>query len=540
MKNDAPAIALIYPPTNAVTVMPSLGIGYLASAARRAGYGVRLFDLARRHLRLKDVFRILAEERPKYIGLSISTPNYANARKIAALIRKLPYKPTVLLGGPHVSVYPEEALADFGGHYVLVREAEESMVRLLDALEAGRDPAEVQGVTFRPNGHCVSTGVPPINEDLDSFAWPAWDLIEPQKYPPVPHQLFVRQLPVAPVITTRGCPFDCNYCASTFLFGKKIRRRDAKDVVDEMFHLVDRYGVREIHIEDDNPTLIRPHIDALCDELLARDRPISWKFPNGIMVKTADEDLLRLMKSAGCYQISLGIETLNEETVIGKDVPVGRIPEITRIAREIGLQTTGFFVLGLPGESDAMVLHTLRESMKLGLDFAHFGIYVPLPGSRWGEAERIDAGADAATSARTFSEIVSRGASAAKAATGIGNGAVASGNWIANGNGTTTQSSILNPQSSTSPAPPARLSEYLYSDGKSHSSGIASISPFEGFNFFTATQRDKDEAKKLKSYQRRAVLRFYTRPRTMLTLARTLKARQIPGFLHTFRRYVFA
>ncbi|MCZ7584479.1 MAG: radical SAM protein [Deltaproteobacteria bacterium] len=257
-------------------------------------------------------------------------------------------------------------------------------------------------------------------------------------------------------MTTRGCPFNCNFCASTFLFGKKIRRRSPADVVDEMEHLVRHYGIREIHIEDDNPTLVRKHIDALCEELRRRNWKTPWKFPNGIMVMTADADLLRMMKDAGCYQISLGIETANEETDLGKSVPVQKVFEITREARRIGLETVGLFVVGLPNETPAMMRKTIGQSLKMGLDFAHFGIYVPLPGSRWG---------------REATETKRR---------------------------------------------------------------------FLGINFFSASQRTSKEAREVKWLQRRAVLSFYLRPRTLLKIAQVLKAKQLPGFLYTFRRYVFS
>jgi anaerobic magnesium-protoporphyrin IX monomethyl ester cyclase len=377
-------IHLIYPPTNAVTVMPSLGLGYLAGALRNDGFGVAVHDMARRHLRLKDLHSVLAAARPKYVGLSVSTPNYMNAVRVAAMIQRLPYRPTVLLGGPHVSVYPEEALKEFAGRYVVLRESEQSLVNLLNALESGADPASVRGICFYANGRAIETPPQPRVNNLDEIAWPAWDLLAPHRYPPVPHQLFVRELPVAPVITTRGCPFDCKFCASTFLFGSKIRRRSARDVADEMTHLAERFGIREFHIEDDNPTIIREHIVSLCEEMISRKRKFLWKFPNGIMVRTVDESLLRLLKEAGCYQISLGIETANREIEMGKDVPLRHVDDITETARRIGIQTVGLFVLGLPDETPRMMLRTISHSLIMGLDFAHYGIYQPLPGSRWG------------------------------------------------------------------------------------------------------------------------------------------------------------
>ncbi len=451
----SPTIALIYPPTDAVTVMPSLGIAYLAGSLRKAGFSVQLYDLARRHLGLKGLFRKLSEDRPKYVGLSVSTPNFANALKVARMIGELPYRPTVLLGGPHVSAYPAEALEEFGADFVVLKEAEESLIHLLNALENQMDPTGVKGIFFKANGHTVRTDPAPLLENLDELPWPAWDLVEPHRYPPIPHQLFVRTLPVAPVITTRGCPFNCHFCATTYLFGKKIRKRSTEDVADEMKHLVEKYGIGEIHIEDDNHTLDRTHIESLCRELIERNWTIPWKFPNGIMVGTVDEPLLKLLKRAACYQISLGIETVNEETVLGKQIPLARVPEITRYAREIGLQTVGLFVVGLPNETDRMIRRTIHHSVRMGLDLAHFGIYVPLPGSSWG-------------------------------------------------------------------------TQFLPEKSR-----------FRDINFFSATQRPRKEAKRIKKLQRLAVLSFYLRPRSIFKILQLLKVRQIPGFLHTFRRYVF-
>jgi len=381
----APAISLIYPPSNAVTVMPSLGLGYLASALRNAGFGVAIYDLPRRHVRLDDLYERLSRVRPKYVGLSVSTPNYLNSVKVARMIRRLPYRPTLILGGPHVSVYPEQALKEFAGDFVVLREAEESLVNLLRVLENAGDPAGVKGICRLADGHATRTEPQPLKENLDELAWPAWDLIEPDRYPPIPHQLFVRHLPVAPVITTRGCPFGCKFCAATFLFGNKVRRRSPADVVDEMAYLADKFGIREFHIEDDNPTLIREHITSFCREISSSPKRFVWKFPNGVMPDTLDEPLMRMLLEAGCYQISLGIETCDERADIGKDLHMEKVREVASIAKNIGMQTVGLFVLGLPGETGQIMRGTVAQAFRLRLDFAHFGIYVPLPGSAWGE-----------------------------------------------------------------------------------------------------------------------------------------------------------
>jgi radical SAM superfamily enzyme YgiQ (UPF0313 family) len=447
-------IALIFPPTAAVTVMPPLGLGYLAAVLREGGHQVAIHDLARRHLTIRQLGRVLAETRPRYVGLSVMTPNYEPAVAVSEMLRDLPFDPTVFVGGPHVSAHPEFSLFDFKADYAFVREAEQSLPGVVDALENGRDPGTIAGVMFRRDGQFVATGPAPYVRDLDKLPWVAWDLLEPEKYPPIPHQLFVRRLPVAPILTTRGCPFNCAFCATTQLFGGTIRRRAPRDVVREMAHLADRHGVREFHIEDDNPTLVREHIESFCNELLASGRQWVWKFPNGVMVNSLDEKLVNLMADAGCYQISLGIETMNEGTVVGKKVDHSRIAQIVRWAKKRGVQTQGLFVIGLPSEDEATVERSVRASARLGLDFAHYGNFVPLPGSEWGDAinkEKRD---------------------------------------------------------------------------------------FRNINFFTAKGLSALEPETAKSLQRRAILRFYLRPRILWNLLKMVKLRQLGGVFYTARRYL--
>ena len=386
-------IALIFPPTAAVTVMPPLGLGMLAAVLQKEGHEVEVYDLARRHLTLDQLRQLLTERKHDLVGLSVMTPNYAGAMAVARVVRELPHQPTFILGGAHVSVYPERTLDELGADFAFVREGEQSLPAFVRAREQNDDLAGVSGLVFRRDGELIDTGPAPAVSDLNQLPWVAWDLLQPAKYPPIPHQLFVRRLPVAPIFTTRGCPYDCSFCATTWLFGSKIRRRDPADVVREMTYLADSHGIREFHIEDDNPTLVREHIDGFCNALLDTGRRWVWKFPNGVMVNTLDRELVRLLHRAGCYQISLGIETLSESTHIGKTVEFDRLDMIIETAKEVGMQTQGLFVVGLPNESEKTIRQSIAASTRLGLDFAHYGAFVPLPGSKWGD-EVTTAGTD--------------------------------------------------------------------------------------------------------------------------------------------------
>ena len=134
-------IALIFPPTQAVTVMPPLGLGYLAAVLRAAGHEVDVYDFARRRLRLRELAGVLTARPPAVVGLSIMTPNYLGARDVALVLRRLPVPPIIVIGGAHVSVHAERSLDDFWADYAAVREGEETFPALLERLQAGGDPA---------------------------------------------------------------------------------------------------------------------------------------------------------------------------------------------------------------------------------------------------------------------------------------------------------------------------------------------------------------------------------------------------------------
>ena len=128
----------------------------------------------------------------------------------------------------------------------------------------------------------------------------------------MPHGMIYKALPLAPIITTRGCPYSCIYCSAPITAGKRMRYRNPVKVVDGIEMLIKKYGVKEVQIEDDNFTLKRVHTVAICEEIIKRKIKIHWGLPNGVRIDKLDPDLLKLMKKAGCYQMSLGIESANQ------------------------------------------------------------------------------------------------------------------------------------------------------------------------------------------------------------------------------------
>ena len=180
----------------------------------------------------------------------------------------------------------------------------------------------------------------------------------------------------------------CSFCASPKIWGKKIRYRSPKNVLDEVELLINNFGVKEIHMEDDNLTLKREHAEQFCNGLIERKIKISWATPNGIRADKVDKELLQLMKRAGCYYVVFGVESGNQSILnnIHKHETLEDIEKAIKLAHEVGLMTQGFFIFGLPGETKQTIRNSINFAKKVPLDRAQFLLLDLIPGSElWDE-----------------------------------------------------------------------------------------------------------------------------------------------------------
>ena len=225
---------------------------------------------------------------------------------------------------------------------------------------------------------------------------PAWDLMPPKEYPPAPHGAVVKRFPVAPIVTTRGCPFNCAFCASKCIWHRKLRFRSAKNLVDEIELLVNEYGVRELHFEDDNFTANREHALSICNEITKRKLDITWACPNGVRIDELDQELLIRMRESGCYLLAFGLESGSQMILDGvnKKLDINMVQEVIRMVKDVGITTWGFFIIGLPGETKQTARETIEFAKRMPLDRAQFCMFTPLPGSdaydEWVKREKIE------------------------------------------------------------------------------------------------------------------------------------------------------
>ncbi len=369
---------LVRPRYHTHLVTPQLGLGYLAAAARAAGHQALIHDgLVDRLCDAQLVDRCRGAD---LVGVGVMTDTLPRVVELCQALVAAGCR--VVVGGPHATALPGATLAATGAHYAVVGEGEISLVALLDALP---EPGPIDGVL--PAGG-VMTEPRALVSDLDDLPFPAWDLMHPRRYRLAPHGAFVERMPVAPVITTRGCPCACSFCASPGLWGGGIRFRSPAVVLDEVEILVRSYGVKEIHFEDDNLTLRRSHVAAICEGILERGLDISWACPNGVRVDTLDGPLLSLMKRSGCSLLAFGIESSSPAILegVGKGTSLGAIEHAIDLAVDAGIHTQGFFIFGLPGETAETIEQTIRFACDSRLDRAQFLLLDVLPGSRlWGE-----------------------------------------------------------------------------------------------------------------------------------------------------------
>ncbi len=378
-------VLLVKPASDGDHIQPPLGLAYLAKALADCHH-VTLVDEMLTGGSAQQLADRVSHDGYDIVGLQCYSHDLKAVRRhLEAIKGRCPDVKTIL-GGPHPTLMPEETFAVMGNllDFVLRGEAEETLPALLERLEAApTDLSAIPGLAYRNGDDVVVNGPPQTVKDLDNFPMPAWEHIPPNKYPPAQHGAFFKNFPVAPIMTTRGCPFRCSFCSATLLSGSRVRTRDPAGIMDEIRLLYHEYGVREIHIIDDNFSLNKEHARAVLEGICNLDIELSIAFPNGLKVETITPDLLKLMRKAGVYLLSLGIESGSDRTLkrVNKNLTVDLIREKCRLIKDAGMDIAGFFILGLPGETVEEMQRTIEFSLELPLLRANYFTFLPLPGT---------------------------------------------------------------------------------------------------------------------------------------------------------------
>lgn len=368
------------------TVIPNIGLGYLAKVLRDQGDDVFIVDANRDGLDHLEFGRIVAVEKPAWVGITTFSSFISAVRQFALSARLAHPGIKVVLGGPHPTFEPERTFkaipeADF----VVMCEGEPAVGMLSRHIQSNNlELSDIPNLAWRTEKGIRINDIQ-IVKDLDELGMPDWDALQPQKFPLAPNGIFSKALSVAPVIATRGCPYPCTFCGAGKSMGNKLRARSAQNVFEEIRLLNEKFGIGEIHFMDDNFTQKRRFVEELCEKIIRSDLKIHWACPNGVRLDRIDLKLARLMERAGCYSIAVGIEFGSDQilTAIKKGMSVDKIADQIRMLKnETNMRVTGFFMLGHPDENEEHIQKTIDFALSLPIDRANFFNFTPFPGSR--------------------------------------------------------------------------------------------------------------------------------------------------------------
>jgi radical SAM superfamily enzyme YgiQ (UPF0313 family) len=306
------------------------------------------------------------------------TPTINSALSVVEKVKQWDSNITVVLGGAHATILPEETLKSVSEIDVIVRgEGEQTMLEFIKVLD--EDPnsiKQVLGICCREEGGVRSNPLRPPILDLDTLPFPAFHLLPMGKYRL--HPPFGRRTPVMPIITSRGCPYNCIFCSKA-VFGKKYRSNSPAYIVNEIQFLKERFGVKEIKLYDDVFTLDRKRVIAICTQLKDYGIDIPWSCET--RVNLVNSELLRVMKDAGCYMIEYGVESGNQRVLDGlkKGITLEQTIKAFKLTHEAGIETVGYFMIGSPQETSETIQETVEFAKKLDPDFVQFSITTPYP-----------------------------------------------------------------------------------------------------------------------------------------------------------------
>ena len=360
----------------------NLGLGYVGASLLARGHRVKLLDMANNN-NLNRIADLVRDFKPEVIGVTGSTFHYLSALKIIDYVKRIDPGIIAILGGTHASALAEYILeSERKIDFVIKGEGENAFPSLLLNLFRGDDPALIPGLVYR-DGEAIRSNTPSYIKDLNELEYP-WKSINPLDYQGRKVHGFVRrQQPVAQVLSSRGCPYHCTFCAGRSVLGSKIRMRNLDGFVGELLYLKREYGIREVQIVDDNFTFYQDHAAEICHQIISRKMGFSLSLPNGVRADRLNEKLLCLMKKAGFYYLSFGIEFGSPRMLklCRKSLDLDQAKNSIRLANKLGFMTQGFFLLGHPEERPEDVEMTRAFIQSVPLDRILLTLPFPLPGS---------------------------------------------------------------------------------------------------------------------------------------------------------------
>jgi len=359
--------------------MPPLSLLSMGAVLEEAGHAVSIVDAHVDKLTELEFREEIMRRAPTFVGITMMTSTAITGHRIAQIVKEVDPETTVVVGGVHPDALPDETLRARSIDYVVRGDGEYTLLDLVDR----KPDAEILGISHRKDGAVVHNPSRPVLMDLGSLPRYAYHLAPMKKYYPAVGAY--RRLPAINMLMTRGCPGKCIFCNSA---ETTLRTRPAAQVVDEIIHLRDAHGIREIQFYDDTFTVMKKNALEFCRLMKERDVGVTWS----CFARTDcfSESMAKALKEGGCHQVMFGVEAGNSEILetIRKPIDLERTLRAVRIAKDVGIEVRAAFTFGTPGETPATIEDTVDYALRLDPDLAIFNITTPYPGTQlyaWAE-----------------------------------------------------------------------------------------------------------------------------------------------------------
>jgi magnesium-protoporphyrin IX monomethyl ester (oxidative) cyclase len=418
---------IYYPGSDAPAGNLPLGLMYIAAVLEKAGYKAEILDAFMTDpsfLKVGDVTEVgmpqrrICEEirtrKPDIVGIANPfTCQSENAVRVADGVKDIDPNVLTIVGGPHTTVVPLEFLvAAKSVDIAVVGEGEYTMLDIVESFEGHKKLGEVQGIAYRDNGKLTLNAPRPFINDLDKLPYPAYHLVDMERYlnpKGIEYRSFKER--AISMITSRGCPFNCNFCSVHLHMGKMFRAHSANYVIEHIQFVIDKYRVKTIYFEDDNLTLDKKRFEAICDKIIEKSIRFNWETPNGIRADYLTENLLKKMQRAGCRSIIFAIESGDQmvlDNIINKSLKLENAVRVAKMCKELGLPASAFYIIGFPGEKKENMMKTVNLALKLKRDYdlgMHLHVATPLYGTRLYEECRNEGFIRENLTPRDFAEV---------------------------------------------------------------------------------------------------------------------------------------
>jgi len=358
-------------------ITPPINLMYVAQSLIDTGYKAEILDGLALNLSDKDILNYIKKKHPSLIGIPLYSSDLTKMYVLTELIKKQNPGVKIFFAGHHASALPKQVMQQFPNIDFIVRdEGEFTTVNLLKALEKDQDLKKVKGISYRQNGKVRHNPSAPPIEDLDKVPIPSRKLINPYLY----YSRMSKRSNVDVLITTRGCPYRCTYCAKLNEFFKSHRERSINNIMQEL-RMIKATGTNAVEIYDETFTLKKKRVMAFIEAV--KKEKMDFEFRIRTRVTHVDREMLQGLKSIGVSTISYGVESGSQKVLnkMKKDTTLKQVEKAFYETEKAGINILGFFMIGNRGETPATIRQTVNFAKKLNPLFATFSVLIPYPGT---------------------------------------------------------------------------------------------------------------------------------------------------------------